>query len=444
MGKSQGGSGGAAASGGMEYQHRVAAWLAVQILGEAGASLPWGLPDSTKMDFIRCETEQPVDDILVGTSDSGVIYAQVKRSLNLSHKSNSDLASALSQFVKQFLACQRQSAGHRPWKRQLDAEKDRLALVTGPRSSAPVRLYLPRVLNRLRELTRGQSIDDSAKNKNEMKALNVAVTLARRSWLNAIGTEPSDIDVRQVLSFVHVQVLDVEDGGSQEREAKETLRNVVLRSPDKAVEAWTHLIVRCTQLASQQSGTDRPGLQRALLNAGIDLNVPRSFRPDIDKLRDVSRRTASQLRHFSHIRFGAGEIKIARQSTHALRCAIDDGSLLVVGEPGAGKSGALHDLADMLLNEGHDVVFLAADHLAAGSFGELRTELGLDHELDAILSNWPGTASAFLIIDALDAARAEGVSRTLRSLIRGVKESEGRWQVIASIRKFDLRYGKAS
>jgi len=45
-----------------------------------------------------------------------------------------------------------------------------------------------------------------------------------------------------------------------------------------------------------------------------------------------------------------------------------------------------------------------------------------------------------VIIDALDAARSEGAIKTLQALIRAVISSGGRWHVVASVRKFDLRY----
>jgi hypothetical protein len=89
---------------------------------------------------------------------------------------------------------------------------------------------------------------------------------------------------------------------------------------------------------------------------------------------------------------------------------------------------------------GADVVVLAAEGLAAQSLGELRDELGLEHELVEALDNWPGTSPGYLVIDALDAARSDGVVRTLRDVIDRVVGRGGRWRVIASIRKFDLRY----
>jgi hypothetical protein len=119
---------------------------------------------------------------------------------------------------------------------------------------------------------------------------------------------------------------------------------------------------------------------------------------------------------------------------------VEQGSILVVGEPGAGKSGGLHDLIEALGKEDRDYVFLAADRLAARSLGQLREEIGLDHDLPEVLDNWPGIQPGFLIIDALDAARGDAAQRMIQDLIRQIIVKGGRWCVVASIRKFDLRY----
>ncbi len=115
-------------------------------------------------------------------------------------------------------------------------------------------------------------------------------------------------------------------------------------------------------------------------------------------------------------------------------------SLVVVGEPGAGKSGALYDVSEKLLAGGYDVILLAADRSAAPSLGALRQTLGLEHEVIDVLRSWPGSGPGFLVIDGLDAARQESAGRTLRDLIRLVVGLKSRWRVSASVRRFDLRH----
>ena len=434
-------AGGAAAAKGMDFQHRVAAWVAVHILAEKGASPPWSLPSGTSLEWLRCETEQPVDDLLVGASTGGLIFVQVKRTLSLERAPDSDLASTLEQFVRQFIIYRNRNGGKQPWDRPLDPDKDRLVLITSPRSSEPIRRHLLNVLHRVRDLPQTQSMESTATNEEERRALEVALIHIRESWREVLNEDPSEEDLRFLLSLIFVQELDVESGGVGEHEAKNLLRSVILRDPDQADLAWEKLINLCARYAAERSGADRVTLQRELLHSDFDLKTTRSYEDDVEELRKHSRRTLNALQHHAQIRVGSTTGRVSRACTEALKQAAEEGSVLVVGEPGAGKSGTLHDLVEALQQSRRDYVFLAVDRLAARSLGELRAELGLDHELPEVLKNWPGLQPAFLVIDALDAARGDAAGRMIRALIREIIESGGRWRVVAAIRKFDLRYG---
>jgi hypothetical protein len=113
-----------------------------------------------------------------------------------------------------------------------------------------------------------------------------------------------------------------------------------------------------------------------------------------------------------------------------------------VGEPGAGKSGALAHFVEGLKTRGFDFVVLAVDRLDAATEVQLQGELHLQHALDEVLENWPGREPAFLVIDALDAARGGPAAKTIRDLIGRISSRKNRWRVVASIRKFDLRYSE--
>jgi len=435
-------SGGAGAASGFDFQHRVAAWVAVHVLAEKGATPPpWGLPADTVLEWFRCETEQPVDDLLVGTSGNGLVFAQSKHSLVLSSNVNSDLASAINQFVRQFLACKTATGNAQDLDRPLAPATDRLVLITSSVSSKPIRVHLPKVLRKIRNLTPGQTIDEVSSNRDERTAFSKVQEHILRSWQAILNCRPLDEELHQLLSLIHVQVLDVDAGGTGEQEAKNLLRSAVLRNPDQTDKAWTTLITLCAGYAPQHSGADRVVLQRELLNHGFDLNAPRSYEEDIERLQRYSQRTLDALVHLAQLRVGSKTIKIHRACTEALKQATERQSVLVVGEPGAGKSGVLHDLVEALRKLSPDYVLLAVDKLAARSLGELRTELGLEHDLIEVLDNWPGQQPAFLVIDALDAARGDPAGVMVRDLIRQVVEKDGRWRVVASIRKFDLRYG---
>src|SRR5271167_430732 len=145
--------GGAATQGGTNYQNRVAAWVCAHILGERTA-LPIG-PNGVPT-YARFETPEPVDDILIGTASGGLSFVQAKRTISLSSASDSEFASAIDQFVRQYLS-RRQPAEAGPQHRNpIDPRTDRLVLVTTSLSSQPIRRDLAGVLDRIRGLTSGQ------------------------------------------------------------------------------------------------------------------------------------------------------------------------------------------------------------------------------------------------------------------------------------------------
>lgn len=162
------------------------------------------------------------------------------------------------------------------------------------------------------------------------------------------------------------------------------------------------------------------------------------YRKDIENLVTLTRGVASDLDERSKLRIGKSEITLTRRCVQELRRQIEDRSLVVVGDPGVGKSGALRDVVASLLQEGRDTVFLSAERIDAKTPAQLRQQLGLQHELDEILANWEGNVPAFLIFDALDALKSKQAVHTLLSVLDRIVRMRGRWRVIVSIRTLDL------
>jgi DNA replication protein DnaC len=239
---------------------------------------------------------------------------------------------------------------------------------------------------------------------------------------------------------MHINVLDVETNGVAEREALSLLESRVLENPQQAGAAWSTLLQLAADLSQRRSGIDEAGLRAALEQAGIPLKGPARYDNDIAKLKNHAKATIRYLAHNSQIPVGQNGVRVERCATEAIRQASEADSIVIVGLPGAGKSGVLHDFADSAIDGGRDVVFIAVDQIGATSLGELRNELGLEHELIEVLRNWPGQRSGILVIDALDAARGDPASAALLNLIRAIVHSGSRWRVVTSIRKYDLRY----
>ncbi len=221
--------GGPPAIGGFNYQHRVAAWFAVRMLAESDAAPLWGLSAPTRLSFVRCETEQEVDDVQVGTSLDGYLFGQAKHTLTLSETTDSDLASALGQFVRQYLSY-RDTPGIRPWERALDINLDRFLLITGSHSPGTIRQHLQKLLVHMRGLVAGQPLLDAATNNEQRRALQIVTTHVNRSWQAITGVVPTEAELQSLLVLIHVQVLDVAPNGDQEREARDQLRAVVVET----------------------------------------------------------------------------------------------------------------------------------------------------------------------------------------------------------------------
>jgi hypothetical protein len=142
--------GGAANFGGTNYQARVSAWLFARMLAERPV-FPVGPAGHAQ--FVRFETSEPTDDILVGTVEGGHSFVQAKRTISLSSSPQSEFTSVVSQFVRQFLRST-SSQLVRPWSHKLEASRDRLVLVTSSDSPDTIRLNLLQLLERLKGLPR--------------------------------------------------------------------------------------------------------------------------------------------------------------------------------------------------------------------------------------------------------------------------------------------------
>ena len=426
---------------GADYQARVSAWVAVHMLAEEDAEPPFQL--TAPIARIACEGPGPVDDLIVTTRDGRRAYVQAKRTVSLSQKRHSDgklvpLASALDQFVRQFLLGRTNAGGGED---PFDVARDRFVLAVGASAPAIIRVTLREALDLVRAYP-GHELPSDGLSGERRKALDVVTQHVRASWKTATGSCPGDHDLRKLLNLVHVETIEVGEGEGDEQAAKGILRTSVLETPGQATVAWSVLITECLRLIRTRGHADRDRLLQVLNSASVSVRALRSYRDDIRRLRDHSDRVTRLLAEHASIRLGSTNLRIQRPYVSLLREAAETGPVLVVGEPGAGKSGVLHSLSEAMRDEGREVIVLAAQEPPFVSMGGLRGELQLDHDVVDVLANWPGTRPAFLLIDGLDAARTEASAAALRTLIREVGEPGNQWNVVASIREYDARYSR--
>lgn len=269
---------------------------------------------------------------------------------------------------------------------------------------------------------------------NKMRALLIA------AWQQIVGAAPPALEIDAALRFVAVIQFDL--AGADRTAAIETLAHVTESQAD-APAVFDAIERQCERLMANRLGTDRADLRQALAGAGARLRAAPRYERDIDHLRRYSARVQAHLTQYEQTKVGDVEIKIDRDCTTAAVEAARTGSLVLVGEPGAGKSAVVSAAAERLRGGGSEVIELAVDRLPVESLDGLSSALGLEHGFREVLENWPGVDPAFLFIDALDATRGGRSEAVFRALIAEVLDiSGGRWRVVASIRSFDLRLGE--
>lgn len=421
-------SGGAAAAGGLAFQAQLGTFLGLGILSQRPVDHVLGLGDVRPV-WMRFETEAPVDDILVATSAEGFIAIQAKTSVNLSAARNDGLAKTVQQFVRHWLVC-RDGEGTQLWDRPLDPQRDRLVLAVGPNAPASIRTDLPAALRLCIQpgtpaLTQAQT-----------RALEVFTRCAEAAWRDTTSEPWTPVIVSELARLIHVWPFDPDgvDGRLMEMIA------TGITAPDQSralINALRHLSERWM---TERGGADLVALRHALMQERIALAAPPCYADDIRVLQKHSREIAAALERYESIDQGAGTIQISRECQNAVLAAAEGGSLLIIGEPGAGKSAVINTLARDLRGRG-DVVELGVDRYNVNDLEGLRDELGLKNNVVNVLEAWDGPTDGWLIIDALDATRGGRGEGAFRGLIERVMALKGRWKVVASIRTFDLRMG---
>ncbi|WP_328610563.1 hypothetical protein OG943_16040 [Amycolatopsis sp. NBC_00345] len=155
---------------------------------------------------------------------------------------------------------------------------------------------------------------------------------------------------------------------------------------------------------------------------------------DCKALREVTESNLRALATHTTLPGAAEGSAIDRAELPALLATAD--TFVLTGEPGCGKTGLLNQLAHKMIDRGDDVVLLTVDSIGSEA-GSIRDDVQLSQSLLAVLREWVGESHATLFIDGLDASRGGPLPWLVR-LIHGLVGS--RWQVIATMRQFDLRH----
>jgi len=420
--------GGSAPAAGVPFAAEIGAYFTAGAM--ASEILPARLELSGEVaESFRFETEIPVDDLLILTSAPGRIFFQFKTNMAFGTTEGSEMGKTVNQIVRLWKLCS-EGDGSKGWNTSLDQNTDRVVIAVGKETPSTVGYELGEALKRRRQ----NSVTDAIPEDLE-GALTKFRVLVRAAWKTVYGVEPTDANVEAILGYVVVMQFtpaDFEVG---------TLilgKNLADEKTDRATFAVLARI--CEARMQTRTGFTVPQIRRELESRGVKLLTPADYRADQRMLQEYSTLVRDRLAAKARLRVNELEsVPISRKVTEVITSVAAAGSLLILGDPGVGKSGVLHNVGTALAADGTPVVILEVE---GSTQDDLEGQICLEHSFRKVLENWPGTSPAYLLIDGLDEARggpAESVYRTLIADVLALPEK--RWIVIASARTFDLRVG---
>jgi len=426
-------AGGRATEAGMDFQAEVGTWLAAHLLARIPVGGRFGLANTALPVSIQLETGDGLDDIRLEQADASRIDLQIKTSAGLSTRPKSPIGKTISQLVRFMI-------GARAAGVEIDPAKARAVLAVA--ANAPRSLEVLERGCRAFDLGGSWATTKAGRSLLEFNALDLFETHARVAWSTHSATPPTDDEFALMARLFRIVRFSMNEGEDNWREASRLLGARLYGSEaagDAPLRALKGII---RDMIGSGATANRAGLLHELRRLGHDDVGAADYTADLKRLSAATEVELARLAGHTRLPI-AGGIPILRESDGPLGKAVDTGSLIVIGEPGAGKTGALVALAQARRAAGETVVFLSVDRFpGVATTANLQSELLLAHPLTEVLAAAPGSGRKLLIIDALDAARGGPADGVFAQLIETLGASAPDWTVIASIRTFDLRNGR--
>lgn len=428
-------AGGQATAAGIRFQAQVGAWFAAGLVADEPVGREFGLGDA-RARSLRFEAREYLDDVVVHLDDGGAILVQCKTSAQLSTR-DPGLSGTVGQLVRLYQAIRRGTAPY---------TLERTAAVLAVSKGRAGRLEDLESACRLFDHGGGWNrVSADAGSEARTRSLGVFADSVREAWAASGATdEVRAEDLAAMARLFHVRSFAVDEGGDGRAQAETLMASAVYGgSRPVAASAFDTLVEIASSLMQRGGEADRVGVMNTLRTRGlVDVDAPR-HRADITLLERHTHEELDDLRRHTFLP-GVEQIPITRTCLPDLAQASAEGGVIVVGEPGCGKTGVLVALAERERRAGRPVVVLSVDRFAqVASLPDLETALRLEHPLLESLEAWPGDQRGLLVIDALDAARGAPAESVFADLVRRAAERlSARWSVVASIRTFDLENGR--
>jgi len=427
-------AGGRATEAGMDFQAGVGTWLAAHLLVRLPVGGRFGMANTALPISLQLETGEGLDDTLLLQEDGSRIDVQCKTQASLSASETSPLGETITQLVRTVVAA-------KSFGTAIDSSKVRAVLA--------VRADAPRSLDNLekgcRALDAGGAwaTTKAQRSKKEQEALDVFERLVCRAWAAHTTIALDDDDLVTMARLFRIVRFSMDENEDNWREAARLLGSRLYGSEAAGDAPLRDLKAIVRGLIGSGAPADRAGLLRALRVRGHNDVGAADYQSDLLRLTAATDAELTRLAVHTKLPIADG-ISISRDSDGPLANAVASGSLIVIGEPGAGKTGALVALAQSRRVASDTVIFLSVDRFPGiGLAADLQSELKLSHPLVDVLAAAPGTGGKLLIIDALDAARGGPAEEVFAQLIETLSAlPETPWTVVASIRTFDLKNGR--
>ena len=416
----------------MAFQAAVGAWFAAHLISSTSVASKLGVGGNLLPVRMQFETTRALDDIAIQLEGGRQILIQCKTNISVSETSDSPLGKTIDQLVGVYLEIE-ESDEH------AGGDRAPVAVLAVSGEAAASAEEIEEALRCLDSEVWDEAL--ARVNARQRQILEVFQVHVRRSWRN--DAEPSGKTLTELARMFRVVRFDVSEGRIDWREASRLVGTRLYGDIAFGDNVMTALLAQSRLMIRSGAAADANTIVGHLRQRGFeDTKAPR-FNEDIDAIRNATTSELARLDRHRRLPIHGG-VPVSRQCLPALEAAIAAGSLLVTGEPGAGKTGLLVQIVDDKLKAGEPAILVSVDQFSGISTGEgLRQEMGIRHQLVDVMAAWPGSRPGILVVDALDASRGGPFESVIVRLIEDVLRRCGdRWAVLASVRTFDLVNGR--
>jgi len=256
--------GGKATNAGVPFQGQTLAWIAVHALARKPLRRIFGGAADPVPVLLKHETGSGVDDAVIQLDPKGRLHLQVTTA-----PSPKKVADFLEQAAETWLESMTGGA-QGEFTPRLDKAHDALVLVVP--TDAPKRLDdLHDACRQFDEATLWPDAGVDSLNEKQREALELARNIFAKAYTKAKGNPPSNDDLVEPIAMVRVARVDVANGGGDQNDALNMLRQNVLGDPNRAKDAWNLLVINSLEAMKRARGARREGLADTLIGEGFEL-----------------------------------------------------------------------------------------------------------------------------------------------------------------------------